>query len=130
MSTKVCLDGQNYGKYEGRLTADVLAERPGWQLFRDGCPDGESPEQVTERADRIVKRISGVKGNVLLFSSGHFLRVLAARWLGMETLCARFFMISTATVSTLGSENSGTQPAILFWNDVHHLLKAHNESYG
>jgi broad specificity phosphatase PhoE len=85
---------------------------------------------LTERADRVVKRVSGVKGNVLLFSSGHFLRVQAARWLGMETLCGRFFMISTASVNALGSENSGTQPAILFWNDVHHLLEAHNESYG
>ena len=106
----------NYGKYEGRLTADILAERPGWELFRDGCPDGESPEQVAERADRIVKRISGVKGNVLLFSSGHLLRVLAARWLGIETLYARCFMLSTASVSALGYEISGMHPAILFWN--------------
>ena len=112
----------NYGKYEGRPTADILAERPGWQLFRDGCPDGESPKQVAERADRIVKRIRGVTGNVLLFSSGHLLRVLAARWLGMETLAAQFFMLSTASVSTLGYENNRNQPAILLWNDTRHLL--------
>src|SRR5436309_5543543 len=65
----------NYGRYEGRLTADILAERPDWQLFRDGCPDGESPEQVAERAARIVKRIRETTGTVLLFSSGHLLRV-------------------------------------------------------
>ena len=112
----------NYGKYEGRLTGDILAERPGWQIFRDGCPDGESPEQVIERADRIVKRIRGVTGNVLLFSSGHLLRVLATRWLGIETLVAQCFMLSTASVSMLGYENNRKQPAMLLWNDTHHLL--------
>src|SRR5262245_33989426 len=74
----------NYGKYEGRRTADIHKERPGWQLFRDGCPSGESPSQIGARADRVVERVRGVDGNVLLFSSGHFLRVLAARWLGLE----------------------------------------------
>ena len=108
----------NYGQYEGRLTADILAERPDWQLFRDGCPGGESPEQVAERAARIVTRIRGVTGNVLLFSSGHLLRVLAVRWLGIETLVARFLMLSTASVSTLGYENNRKQPAILLWNDT------------
>src|SRR5712692_151967 len=111
----------NYGKYEGRLTADILAERPGWCLFRDGCPDGESPEQVAERAARVVKRIRGVAGNVLLFSSGHLLRVLAVRWLGMETICAKFFKLRTASVSALGYENNRNQPAILFWNDTESL---------
>ena len=117
----------NYGKYEGRLAADILAERPGWRIFRDGCPDGESPEQVTERADRILKRIRGVSGNVLIFSSGHLLRVLAARWLGIETLVAQFFMLSTASVSTLGYESNRKQPAILLWNDTHHLLTGRDE---
>jgi probable phosphoglycerate mutase len=69
----------NWGDYEGKTTADILKERPGWQMFRDGCPGGESPAQVGARADRVVSRVRSVDGNVLLFSSGHFLRVLAAR---------------------------------------------------
>ncbi len=112
----------NYGKYEGRLTDDIIAERPGWLLFRDGCPGGESPEQVTERAARVVKRIYGISGNVLLFSSGHFLRALAARWLQIEIIYAKFFMLSTASVSTLGYEHNRNEPAILLWNDTRHLV--------
>src|ERR1700739_2309888 len=74
----------NYGDYEGRRTAEIHAERPDWQLFRDGCPGGESPDQIGARADRVVSRVRAVQGDVLLFSSGHFLRVFAARWLGLE----------------------------------------------
>ena len=74
----------DYGEYGGRLTADILAERPDWQLFREGCPGGESPRQVGARADRVVNRLRAMVGNALLFSSGHFLRVLATRWLGIE----------------------------------------------
>jgi broad specificity phosphatase PhoE len=85
----------NYGEYEGRCTADIFKERPGWQLFRDGCPGGESPEQVAARADRVVRRVRAVLGNVLLFSSGHFLRVLAARWLDLEPATGRFFALNT-----------------------------------
>src|SRR6476619_4077566 len=70
----------NYGQYEGRTTADILKERPDWQLFRDGCPGGETPQQVGARADRVVNRLRAVKGDALVFSSGHFIRVLAARW--------------------------------------------------
>ena len=73
----------NYGQYEGLTSAQILAQRPDWQLFRDGCPGGESPAQISERADRVVKRIRAVSGDVLIFSSGHFIRVLTARWLGM-----------------------------------------------
>src|SRR6266478_2626393 len=73
----------NYGQYEGRRTAEILAERPDWQLFRDGCPGGESPQQVSARADRVVDRMRAVEGDVLVFTSGHFLRVLASRWLGL-----------------------------------------------
>jgi probable phosphoglycerate mutase len=111
----------NYGKYEGRRTADILAERPDWQLFRDGCPEGESPGQVAARADRVVKRIGGATGNVLVFSSGHFLRVLAVRWLGIETLYGKLFMLNTASVSTLGCENSRNESVVLLWNDTSHL---------
>src|SRR6266478_1935225 len=73
------------GEYEGRLTVDILRERPDRQLYRDGCPGGESPEQVATRADRIVERVRRVAGDILLFSSAHFLRVLAARWIGGGT---------------------------------------------
>src|SRR5262245_42443446 len=74
----------NYGAYEGRLTADIHKEHPNWQLFRDGCPGGELPDEVAARADSAVKRVRAVKGSTLLFSSGHFLRVFAARWLGLD----------------------------------------------
>jgi probable phosphoglycerate mutase len=112
----------NYGNYEGRRTEDILAEHPGWQLFRDGCPGGESPEQVAERAGRVVRRVRKHTGNVLLFSSGHILRALAASWLGVEVLCAKFLMLSTASVSELGYEHDRQdEPAIMLWNDTRHL---------
>jgi broad specificity phosphatase PhoE len=112
----------NYGRYEGRLTVDILRERPDWQLFRDGCPGGESPEQVGARADRVVARVRHVAGNVLLFSSGHFLRVLATRWIGIAPINGQALMLSTASLSTLTYENSLSHPAISLWNDAHHVL--------
>ncbi len=112
----------NYGQYEGRLTVDILRERPDWQLFRDGCPGGESPLQVAARADRVAERLREVKGDILVFSSGHFLRVLATRWIGIEPINGRALMLSTASLSTLSYENSLSQPAIRSWNDTHHLL--------
>jgi len=114
----------NYGRYEGRLTVDIVRERPAWQLFRDGCPDGESPEQVASRADRVVARIRQVAGNVLLFSSGHFLRVLATRWIGIAPINGQALMLSTASLSALSYENSLSEPAISLWNDAHHVLKS------
>jgi probable phosphoglycerate mutase len=111
----------NYGEYEGRRTAEIHAERPDWQLFRDGCPGGESPEQVAARADRVVSRVRRVPGDVLLFSSGHFLRMLAARWTAFEMTNANVLLVSTASLSALGYENSMERPVVQFWNDVHHL---------
>ena len=111
----------DYGKYEGRTTADVQRERPGWYLFRDGCPDGESPEQVGARADRVVSRMRAVQGDVLLFSSGQFLRVLAARWLGLPPGAGRYFLLSTASLSALGYEHNLSQPAIRLWDDTQHV---------
>jgi probable phosphoglycerate mutase len=112
----------NYGKYEGRRTADIRAERPDWQLFRDGCPGGESPAQVVARADRVVSRLRGIQGDVLLFSSGHFLRVLAVRWIGIElTTHARSFMLSTASLSAVGYEDSLARPVIRLWNETRHV---------
>ena len=111
----------DYGKYEGIRTAEIHAGRPGWQLFRDGCPGGESPDQVGARADRVVSRVRAVNGDVLIFSSGHFLRMLAARWLGLEPITGRFFMLATASLSTLGYEKALSQPVICLWNDTRHV---------
>jgi broad specificity phosphatase PhoE len=111
----------NYGEYEGRRTEEIRAKRPDWQLFRDGCPGGESPDQIGARANRVVKRIREVQGNVLIFSSGHILRVLTARWLGLEPLAGKYFMLSTASLSALGYEHELSQPVIQLWNDTNHV---------
>jgi len=112
----------NYGQYEGRRTAEIRAERPGWLLFRDGCPGGESPAQASARADRVVSRVRAVQGDVLLFSSGHFIRVLATRWIGLEvTDNARRFMLSTASLSAVSYENELSRPVIRLWNDTNHV---------
>ena len=114
----------DYGDYEGRLTVDILRERPDWQLFRDGCPSGESPQQVAARADRIVDRVHAISGDVLIFSSGHFLRVLATRWIGIEPIHAKSLMLNTASLSALGYENGFSRPAIRLWNDTNHVLQS------
>jgi len=108
----------DYGNYEGRRTVEIHAERPDWQLFRDGCPGGESPSQIGARADRVVSRVRAVQGNVLLFSSGHFLRTLAARWLALEPAAGARFLLSTASLSVLGYEHNLSQPAIQLWNEL------------
>src|SRR5678816_2241613 len=110
----------NYGDYEGRRSVDVHRQHPDWEIFRDGCPGGESPGQVGARADRAIKRVRAVEGNMLLFSSGHFLRVLAARWLGLEPGAGRFFLLSTASLSVLGYEHNLSQPVIRLWDDTRH----------
>lgn len=112
----------DYGQYEGRLTVDILKNRPDWRLFRDGCPGGESPQQVAARADRVVSRVRAGVGDVLLFSSGHFLRVLATRWIQMAPINGQSLMLSTASLSALSYENSLSQPAIQLWNDARHVL--------
>ena len=111
----------NYGEYEGLRTADIHAKRPDWELFRDGFPGGETLDQIGARADRVVNRIRSVNGAVLLFSSGHFLRVLAARWLGLSPAAARYFLLSTASLSALTYEHNLSEPAIGFWNDTRHV---------
>jgi broad specificity phosphatase PhoE len=111
----------NYGDYEGRRTVEIHAERPDWQLFHDGCPGGESPDQVGARADRVVSRVRAVQGDVLLFSSGHFLRVFAARWLGLEPAGGQYFLLGTASLSALGYEHNLSEPAIRLWNETHHV---------
>ena len=110
----------NYGAYEGRTSADIHAERPDWQLFRDGCPGGESPDQVGARADRVVRRVRAIDGDTLLFSSGHFLRVLAARWLGLDPGAGKYFVLGTASLSALGYEHDRSDPVIRFWDEMPH----------
>jgi broad specificity phosphatase PhoE len=114
----------NYGAYEGRTSAEIRAERPDWQLFRDGCPGGESPAQVKARAENALNRVRAVRGDVLLFSSGHFIRVLAARWIGLEpSVHSMSFLLSTASLSAVGYEHDLSRPVIQLWNDTHHVRK-------
>lgn len=112
----------DYGEYEGRKTADIRQTRPDWQLFRDGCPGGESPADVAARADRVIERVRSVEGDVLLFSSGHFFRIFAARWLGLEPEAGRYFLLSTATLSIVGYEHNLSEPVLRLWNDDRHVV--------
>jgi broad specificity phosphatase PhoE len=113
----------HYGDYEGRRSAEILAERPGWLLFRDGCPGGEMPLDVCARADRVVSRVRAIHGDVLLFSSGHILRMVVARWLGLEPAGCALFLLSTASLSMLGYESELSRPVVRLWNDTSHLGK-------
>ena len=112
----------DYGEYEGLRSAEIHSKRPDWQLFRDGAPGVESPAQVMARADNIWKRVRDVKGNVLLFTSGHFIRVLAARWIGLEpSVHSTSFLLSTASLSAVGYDHDRSRPVIRLWNDTHHV---------
>jgi broad specificity phosphatase PhoE len=104
----------NYGAYEGLTLKEIHARAPDWILFRDGCPDGESPEQVGVRVDRVIARIRSVNGNVALFAHGHLFRVLAARWLGLPAGAGCHFLLDTSTLNVL-SYYRGI-PAVKRWN--------------
>jgi broad specificity phosphatase PhoE len=106
----------DYGAYEELTTKQILAERPGWSLFRDGCPQGEAAADVGARADHIIGQLRAADGNVLIFSSSHFMRVLAARWLGLPPEGGAHFVLDTASVSVLGYEHDLTEPVIRRWN--------------
>ena len=108
----------DYGDYEGRTSAEIKAARPEWRLFRDGCPGGESPAQVGARADRLVERLRAAEGDVLVFSSGHILRSLAARWLKLEVGAGARLLLGTASLSALGYEHAPDEPVIRLWNEV------------
>ena len=109
----------DYGRFEGTLTKDILKERPDWKLFRDGCPDGESPRDVAARADGFIARVRGIEGDVLAFSSGHIIRMIAARWLGLPPVAGRFFFCRPASVGVLTFEhNSRDEPIVGLWNYV------------
>jgi probable phosphoglycerate mutase len=113
----------DYGLFEGKLTRNIMKERPGWEMFRDGCPGGESPHEVAARADRFIARVRAIEdqgaGDVLAFSSAHIIRMIAARWLGLPPAAGRFFFCRPASVGVLGFEhNSRDEPIIGLWNYV------------
>jgi len=112
----------HYGECEGLKTAEIRGKRPGWDLFRDGAPGGESVADIQARIDALVARLKALSGNVLLFAHGHVLRVLAARWVGQPVPFGRALLLSTATVSILGFDHMAMdEPAIKLWNDDRHL---------
>ncbi len=104
----------NYGEYEGLTPKQIRAKAPGWMIFSDGCPGGESPAQVGARLDRVIARIRSVEGDIALFGHGHVFRVLAARWIGLPATAGGHFLLDTATVSVL-SHYKGI-PAVKRWN--------------
>ena len=107
----------DYGDYEGKRSADILPTRPDWNLFRDGCPRGETPAQISDRADRLIGRLRVLDGNVALFSHGHFGRVLAARWIGLPVSEAQRFLLDTASLNILDYEHNHVEsPVIALWN--------------
>ena len=107
------------GDYEGRTHAEVDAQRPGWNVFRDGCPNGEMPEQISARADRLIIRLNSMDGNVGLFTHSHFARAFAARWIGLPVKEAQHFLLNTGSLSILRYEPGHTrQPVIALWNSV------------
>jgi broad specificity phosphatase PhoE len=106
----------DYGEYEGRRTVEIRAQRPDWRLFRDGCPGGESVEQISARADRVVARLRQLPRTTLLFSSGHMIRVLAVRWQGLPAAAGAALLLDTTSISVLSYEHALDQPAIAGWN--------------
>jgi probable phosphoglycerate mutase len=111
----------NYGDYDGLTSAEIRSRRPDWHLFRDGCPGGEALQDVVVRADRVVQRLKSEAGNVLVFSHGHYLRVLATRWAGMAAESGSRFGLAPASISILGWDAASGDPLIDRWNDVSHL---------
>jgi len=107
----------DYGAFEGRRGKEIRTERPGWRLFHDGCPSGESPEDVAARADRFIARVSDLTGDILAFSSGHIIRMIAARWLGLPPVAGKFFYCRPASVGVLAYEHGNRDEPIIFkWN--------------
>ena len=109
------------GNMKGSTTKEIRAKNPDWDIFKDGCPGGESPEQIGARADHAIGRLRSISGNVLVFSHAHFLRVLATRWLGLAVKEARCFLLGTSSLSILGYEHNQNESVICLWNDVDYL---------
>ena len=109
----------DYGDYEGQLTADVRKRRPGWNVFRDGCPGGETPSAVSERADRLIAHLCKLDGNVALFSHGEFACVLAARWIGLPVVEGQHFSVDAASLGILSYNPSHPEEHVIaLWNDT------------
>ena len=108
----------DYGDYEGMRTVDIQARHPGWSLFKDGSPGGETLQEVAIRAERVIARVRALDGDVLLFAHGHILRVITARWIDLPALEARRFYIATASVSILGYDHNLNEPVIHLLNDT------------
>lgn len=108
----------DYGDYEGRRTLDIRAERPGWCLFEDGCPGGETLMEVSTRADRVIARVRALESDVLIFAHREILRILAVRWLSLHAVEARHFYLTTASLSILGYDHDLDEPVIRLWNDA------------
>ena len=107
----------DYGAYEGKMSAEVQQQRPGWNLFRDGVPEGETIDDVAARAAHVIERVRAVSGDVLVFGHGHQLRVVTALWLEYPAAAAQHLLLETASPSTLGYERDWT--ALLSWNGLH-----------
>lgn len=107
----------NYGDYEGLRSAEILERRPGWNIFRDGCPNGESPEEIGERADRLIARLRAIDGDIALFSHGHFGVVFGARWIGLPVIDAQHLSVAPASMSVLSLDaHHSDTPVIALWN--------------
>jgi broad specificity phosphatase PhoE len=111
----------NYGDYEGLTTPQIRAAHPGFDAFHDGYPGGESVTDMGARADRVVAKLREAGGDIIVFSHGHFLRFLAARWLGLPPTNARYFLLGTAALSAVGYEHKLAEPVIRLWNDDRHV---------
>ncbi len=115
--TDVDLVEWNYGEYEGERTTDIQRARPGWNIWCDGCPHGESPDNISDRADRLLGRLRTLSGNVALFSHGQFGAALAARWIGLAVREAQHLALGPASLSVLEYESGHpTVPVIALWN--------------
>lgn len=108
----------DYGRYEGRTTHDIRQEKPGWSIWQDGVPGGETCDDVAARADRVIARVRAAGGDCLLFAHGHLLRILGARWIGAPPTAGRHLLLATAAISVLGYERE--TPALARWNDTSH----------
>ena len=112
----------HYGDFEGLRTAEIRERHPDWSVFHDGCPGGESVQEISDRVDRAIAKLRAQTGNVLVFAHGHLLRVLAARWVGQSAALGRALYLSTATISILGFDHHAMdEPTIRLWNDDRHL---------
>ncbi len=117
MQTEPNLMEWDYGNYEGLTTAEIKKEHPHWNVFRDGCPGGETTNDISARADRFITHLKKYKGNTLLFSHGHILRVITARWLQLSAEDGSLFVLKPTSLSILSYEHNLQEPVITLWND-------------